>query len=170
MKGYMNIFSKCILSIVLIPFVCGNIANAGLLRDASRAAKIAITVHVLKDGADNVLAREKASDGVKKVITILKEKYPETADHIMDAQHNGHPAELTIDRAGARARRVASLSGKKKIQDRDLDEYPPALFKEGGKGASVRPISRSDNRGSGACIGNQCRSLSNGDTIKIEVK
>jgi YD repeat-containing protein len=38
---------------------------------------------------------------------------------------------------------------------------------EGGRGASVRPISPSDNRGAGACVGAQCRGLPDGTRIRI---
>ncbi|WP_423227658.1 NucA/NucB deoxyribonuclease domain-containing protein [Rodentibacter trehalosifermentans] len=52
----------------------------------------------------------------------------------------------------------------------DRDEYPPAMFREGGKGASVKHISPSDNRGAGRCIGNQCKNLSDGDKVKIIIR
>jgi hypothetical protein len=52
----------------------------------------------------------------------------------------------------------------------DLDEYPPAMFSEGGAGASVRPMTRAQNRGMGACIGNQCRGLPDGTQVDIVVK
>ncbi|TGM52878.1 hypothetical protein [Leptospira adleri] len=41
------------------------------------------------------------------------------------------------------------------------------MFKEGGKGASVRNIRSGDNRGSGSCIGNECKGLPNGTKVKI---
>lgn len=166
----MSLFTRSILALFLIANIGIGTANAGLFKDAERAAEIDLAAHVIKDAAENPSLRERIGIGVRKVITIAKEKYPESAKHIEDAQHNGYPSELTIDRAGASARRAASLSGKGKIPGQDLDEYPPALFKEGGKGSSVRPISSSDNRGSGACIGNGCRSLSDGDKVKISVK
>lgn len=53
---------------------------------------------------------------------------------------------------------------------KDLDEYPPAMFQEGGAGSSVRPVSPGDKRGAGACIGNQCRGLFDGDQVKIVVE
>ncbi|WP_425928376.1 NucA/NucB deoxyribonuclease domain-containing protein [Pseudomonas sp. NyZ201] len=51
----------------------------------------------------------------------------------------------------------------------DRDEYPPAMFQEGGKGASVRHIDPGDNRCAGACIGAQCRGLPNGTKVRIDV-
>ncbi|MGE8179860.1 DUF637 domain-containing protein [Pseudomonas fluorescens] len=67
-----------------------------------------------------------------KIITISRGKYPESAAHIEDAIEAGHPSTLTIDRAGAAARRRESMKGTQPTPDMDRDEYPPAMFKEGG--------------------------------------
>lgn len=85
-----------------------------------------------------------------------------------DAQAAGQPTTLTIDRAGAAARRREALSGTPARSGLDRDEYPPAMFREGGRGASVRHIDPSDNRGAGACIGAACRGLPNGSTVTIQ--
>jgi hypothetical protein len=103
-------------------------------------------------------------------VRLARSKYPETTAHIRDAQAAGHPTELTIDRPGARGRRAESLAGRPKVPGMDLDEYPPAMFKEGGKGASVRPVTAAENRGAGACMGNQCRAFPNGTRVKIIVE
>ncbi|PTM37739.1 Contact-dependent inhibition of growth factor CdiA [Enterobacter cloacae] len=103
-----------------------------------------------------------------KVIIINKSKYPESAKHIEDAQAAGQPAVLTIDRGGAAQRRRESLKDTPPVKGMDRDEYPPAMFKEGGTGASVRPITSSDNRGAGACIGAQCRNLPDGTSVTIK--
>jgi hypothetical protein len=76
---------------------------------------------------------------------------------------------LSIDRAGASARRAEALKGTRTASGLDRDEYPPAMFREGGAGSSVRLISPSDNRGAGACIGAQCRGLRDGERIKIKL-
>jgi RHS repeat-associated protein len=114
-----------------------------------------------------------ASKGVQaaeeKVITVDRGRYPESAKHIEDAQAAGHPSTVTIDRTGAAARRQQALSKTPARSGADRDEYPPAMFKEGGKGSSVRYINPSDNRGAGACIGAQCRGLSDGTRVRIEV-
>jgi hypothetical protein len=102
-------------------------------------------------------------------VKVSKSKYPEAAQHIEDAQNAGYPSTLTIDRSGKTTRRQESLSGYSKVSGKDLDEYPPAMFEEGGSGASIRPITSSDNRGAGACIGNQCRSYPNGTRVQIVV-
>ena len=103
-----------------------------------------------------------------KVITIDGDRYPESAQHIYDAQQAGHPNILTIDREGATRNRRDSLKGTKTIEGLDRDEYPPAMFEEGGAGASVRYINPSDNRGAGSCIGAGCRELDNGDKIILD--
>ncbi len=100
-------------------------------------------------------------------VVVPSDKYPESAGHIQDAQNNGQPDVLTVDRGGARGRRADAMNGQPTVPGQDRDEYPPAMFGEGGKGASVRPISPTDNRGAGACIGAQCRDLPDGSRVRI---
>ena len=100
----------------------------------------------------------------KKVI-VSKNKYPESYKH---AQETGKPnGPFTVDRTGKNERRRENLRGKDKVGGHDLDEWPPAVTKE-GNGASVKPIPSSDNRGSGSTIGNQLRNISNGDKFEVE--
>lgn len=115
-------------------------------------------------------------------VTIDKKKYPESAQHIEEAQSGTisrgdvstqgepKPSILTIDRAGADANREGSLRGIDTEDGVDRDEYPPAMFQEGGSGASVKYIDSSDNQGAGASIGNQLRGLPEGTKVKITVK
>ncbi len=107
-----------------------------------------------------------AEDSVNDVI-VSRSMYPESAQHIEDAQAAGQPSELTIDRSGAAARRAQALRGYPTQSGLDRDEYPGAMFQEGGKGSSVRYISSSDNRGSGASIGSQCGNLGDGAIVRI---
>ncbi|MDQ0196281.1 NucA/NucB deoxyribonuclease domain-containing protein [Paenibacillus wynnii] len=102
--------------------------------------------------------------------TISRGKYPESAQHIEDAIKNGQPDTLTINRGGAKSNRRDSLKGLEKVQGKDLDEYPPAMFGEGGKGASVRPISPSDNRGAGSSMGHKLRQYPDGTKIRIKIR
>jgi hypothetical protein len=104
-----------------------------------------------------------------KVIKVNRKKYPESANHIDEAQNNGHPRILTVNRKNAQNNRKKSLKGIPTKKGQDRDEYPPAMFKEGGEGASVRHIKSSDNRGSGSCIGAQCRDVKNGEKIILKV-
>jgi len=115
----------------------------------------------------DVAASEAASDPA--LVTVSRSRYPESAQHIEDAQAAGKPSTLTIDRAGAAARRQASLKGTKPVSGMDRDEYPPAMFSEGGTGADIRAIIPSDNRGSGGSIGAQVRDLPDGSQVKLRV-
>jgi hypothetical protein len=115
-------------------------------------------------------------------VTIDSKKYPESAQHIQEAQSGtiwrgdtstqGTPApsNLTVNRAGADANRDASLSGITTRPNLDRDEYPPAMFSQGGAGASVKYIGSGDNQGAGASIGNQLRGLPDGTIVKVTVK
>ncbi|MFF2618309.1 hypothetical protein [Kitasatospora sp. NPDC058046] len=109
-------------------------------------------------------------------------KYPESARHIAEAQ-NGQiwrgashspgaplPSVLTIDRAGGDDNRDNSLRGIPTSPSGQRDEYPPAMFKEGGRGASVKYINGSDNTGSGSTMGKALGGLPNGTRVKIKVK
>ncbi|WP_051797918.1 NucA/NucB deoxyribonuclease domain-containing protein [Streptomyces sp. NRRL S-337] len=113
-------------------------------------------------------------------VIIDKVKYPETAQHIDEAQsgiswrgderrEQQQPSDLTIDRGGAGDNRKASLSGipTRGAEKLDRDEYPPAMFKEGGLGASVKYIDRSDNRGAGSSMKNQLTGLDNGEHVTV---
>ncbi len=105
--------------------------------------------------------------GAARQVEVPRNRYPEGVQHIEDAQAAGHPSRLTIDRPNTRSNRRASQAGHNRVDGMDLDEYPPAMFSEGGAGASIRPMTPSQNRGMGACIGNQCRGLSNGSLVDI---
>ena len=111
-------------------------------------------------------------------------KYPETAEHVTDAQNgtiwagdtaSQGPAKdkiLTVDRDNAGSRRSDSLAPYQTKPGYDRDEYPPAMFGEGGSGASVKYISPSDNRGAGSAMGWQIRTagLPNGAKVHIVVR
>lgn len=114
-------------------------------------------------------ANENREDVEVASVTVSKSRYPESAQHIENATAAGQPATLTIDRANAATRRRDSLRNVETKTGQDRDEYPPAMFQEGGQGASVKHINPSDNRGAGACIGAQCRGLSDGTKVRIEV-
>ncbi|MEV6900367.1 NucA/NucB deoxyribonuclease domain-containing protein [Amycolatopsis sp. NPDC051372] len=49
----------------------------------------------------------------------------------------------------------------------DRDEYPPAVFQEGGDGSSVKYIDPGHNRGAGRSIANQISGLDNGQRVTI---
>jgi RHS repeat-associated protein len=110
-----------------------------------------------------------AAESTVADISISRTRYAQAAAHIQDAQTAGHPSLLTIARGGAATNRAASTGGYAKVPGMQLDEYPPAMFREGGRGASVRPIDPRQNMGAGACIGNACRGLPNGRQVRILV-
>jgi hypothetical protein len=70
---------------------------------------------------------------------------------------------------------VAGLGGEggrviriiEEVPGQHRDEYPPAMTQQGGTGASVRPVSPSDNTGAGASMGDQMRPYPDGTTVKI---
>jgi len=101
--------------------------------------------------------------------TMKRSRHPEAARHVEEAQAAGQPSELTIDRAGAQRRGREALKDHTTKPGKDRDEYPPKMFQEGGRDASVRPISPADNRGAGASVGQQLRKYPDGTKVKIEV-
>ncbi|HEV8583057.1 MAG TPA: RHS repeat-associated core domain-containing protein [Thermoanaerobaculia bacterium] len=90
-------------------------------------------------------------------LQVPRGEYPRSAAHIEAAQADGYSDVLTIERAGATANRRLSLRGIKTVKGWDRDEYPPAMFQEGGAGADVKLIDPSDNRASGSSFGGQLR-------------
>ena len=119
------------------------------------------------------------------VTLVLDSKvYPETAKHIDDAikKHNC-PSTVTLarnDKSKVRARRSDSMKyGKcpKVVPKKDRDEWPMAMFAEGGKNnsckggvAHVRAIAKSDNKGAGSSIGLALRNLPDGTKVKFVIK
>lgn len=102
-------------------------------------------------------------------LRLKRSEYPETFGHIDGAIKKGHPYIVTIQRDTAKLNRKLSLKDVKTKKGKDRDEWPMAMFKEGGSGASVKYIDPSDNRGAGSSIGNVLSDLPNGTRIKIEV-
>ena len=104
------------------------------------------------------------------ILELSRSVYPETAGHISDAIDAGQPNTVTIDRDGPVSQRRRQSTGPHRSQrccGNDLDEWPMAMFSEGGIGASVRSILSSDNRGAGSSIGHALRNAGaqNGQTV-----
>jgi hypothetical protein len=76
--------------------------------------------------------------------------------------------EFEINRPGAPVNRADSLEGIKPSSQFDRDEWPMAMFRQGGKGASVKYVDRGNNRGLGAWIAARLRGLANGATVRFE--
>ena len=100
-------------------------------------------------------------------VTISKSDYPETCSHIKDAINKSHEQFVTIYRKMAASNRAESLSGVPTKLGFDRDEWPMAMFSEGGKGADIRYINPSDNRGAGSAIGNALKEYPDGTIVKI---
>lgn len=133
---------------------------------ADRTLQIASGARNLKHGAATAL------DGKTPPVPVYisDKKYPESAKHVTEAQTGttwrgdvpgpgAHPSVVTVDRDGAKQNRRDSLRGVPTRDKLDRDEYPPAVFAEGGEGASVKYVPYSDNRGAGASMGNQLRAV-----------
>jgi RHS repeat-associated protein len=102
-------------------------------------------------------------------LRLKRSEYPQTFGHIDGAIKKGHPYIVTIQRDTAKLNRKLSLKDIKTKTGKDRDEWPMAMFKEGGNGASVKYIDPGDNRGAGSSIGNALSDLPNGTRVKIEV-
>nr|WP_328803704.1 NucA/NucB deoxyribonuclease domain-containing protein [Paenibacillus puerhi] len=95
------------------------------------------------------------------------DRYPETGKHIKEAIAAGHSAICTVDREGAEHNRQESLKGTPTKKGFDRDEWPMAMCEEGGKGADIRYISPSDNRGAGSWVSNQLETYKDGTKVEF---
>ena len=126
---------------------------------------------LVHNGCNNkATVKEVDADTHKVEVTISKSDYPETGQHIEDAIVSGKPDIVTIARDKAKQNRAKSLRGVKTKPKLDRDEWPMAMFKEGGTNADIRHISASDNRGAGSAIGNALKDYPNGTKVKIIIK
>ncbi|MEV6200581.1 LamG-like jellyroll fold domain-containing protein [Streptomyces sp. NPDC051771] len=93
-------------------------------------------------------------------------EHPDSAIHA--AEQGGDGMMVTMDRPGADTRRQDNLRGVPTQPGMDRDEFPPAAFKE-GKGAHIKHIIASDNRGSGSTIRHQLKDVPNGGRVMIRI-
>ncbi|CAM5372826.1 hypothetical protein MAUB1S_06385 [Mycolicibacterium aubagnense] len=127
-------------------------ANIPALTPQQRLDRLAKIREIAK-GLTAAAARSCATGNCcHRTVVISKSRSPLSAKHIEEAQAEGFPSTLTIDRAGASARRAASLSGIPTKPGYDRDEYPPAVFAENAGAASVQYVPLSDNRSAGQQI------------------
>jgi Skp family chaperone for outer membrane proteins len=110
-----------------------------------------------------------SGDSNYMVVIIDSEKYPESAEHIKAAMKEGRPVMLTLNRSMADKNRRQSLAGIPERAYADRDEYPPASFSEGGKGAHIAYIDSSDNRGSGSSFRWQLSGVPDGTRVRFRV-
>lgn len=149
-------------------------AEAGVLTQAVRSA-----LHRKKPPPPAPMVTQPAppppvfAPGKPHDVVISRSRHPEAARHIDQAQRQGQPSVLHLDRAHAHERRRQSTGSvnphRKPSPLHERDEYPPAVTREGGANANVRYIPRSDNRGAGGSLGAQTRSLPDGSKIRVVV-
>jgi RHS repeat-associated protein len=131
--GALTVASFC-------PSVCGSAfsaADAGVYAIKGDKAGVAISlgaaaIGLASDAGAAKLAGTALKEAAAAALAIAKEIKisGEAAAHAADAIKAGHPDVLTIDRAGAAANREAATGGLEKVPGKQLDEYPPAMFKE----------------------------------------
>lgn len=102
------------------------------------------------------------------VVNLDDEKHAATIAHARSAVAAGQPRYLHIARSAAEDHRRASLRGIPKVPGLDLDEYPPAVSAEGGRGADVKAIGRSDNRSAGSKMGRDLAGYCDGQAFILE--
>ena len=124
-------------------------------------------VAMLASTASAPVQRRRVSD--RTILgSINSNDYPQSVQHIRDAIRGGHASRVTVDRSGVSKNRRDSLKNIPTISGMDRDEYPLAMFSEGGTGASVRHINPSDNRGAGSSIGHILRDVApDGEVIEV---
>ena len=103
------------------------------------------------------------------VVRLDDDRWPLTTDHILDAIRSGERRILHLDRRHADQHRAEATRGIPTRRGFDRDEYPPAFSREGGRGADVRYVRSSDNRGAGASLGSQMRPYCNGQRFRVRV-
>ncbi|MFP3419646.1 NucA/NucB deoxyribonuclease domain-containing protein [Bacillus sp. SIMBA_154] len=111
--------------------------------------------------------QEKTNSSYDKTIHFPSDRYPETAKHIEEAIEEGQSSICTIDRKNSDEQRDRSLHGIPTKRGYDRDEWPMAMCKEGGKGASVKYVRPSDNRGAGSWVSHQLSDDPDGTKIQF---
>lgn len=115
------------------------------------------------------------------IVNLDNARHRHILDHAWDAiqgderqsvprSRDGQPerALLHIDRAESDLHRSQSLKGIPTKEGFDRDEYPPAMSREGGRGADVRYVDSSENRSSGSVMGRQLSGFCEGQPFRFE--
>jgi len=134
-----------------------------------RAVAEATGMSVVWNGTTQTIHLGKSSESYDAVLEFPADQYPQVAAHIASAILGGKSSICTIDRNGAEQRREASLAGIPTRDGYDRDEWPMAMCKEGGAGASVVYIDPSENRAAGSWVGNALEKYQDGTRVKFVV-
>jgi hypothetical protein len=102
------------------------------------------------------------------ILALDPAKYPIPLDTLNRAGVLYEP--LPVNRPAAAGNRQSALSGLTGVPGFDLDEAPPAMFRNPGDPVVVQPTPPGQNRGAGASLGNQARPVPNGGTVIIVPK
>ena len=136
--------------------------------DPATLLSVALTVAAFRAGASSSprLAGLRARVvspvcNTSRVVCLSVRRFGPAAEHVVDAQRNGAPRLLTIDRAGAQARRTSALRSVPAIAGFDRDEYPFAVSSRRA-GLSIRHLDPSSNRSLGSYLGRQLSRLPDG--------
>ena len=138
--------------------------------DPALLLSAALTVAAFKAGASSnprlATLRSKVvaplcNEKVKMVVCVSVSRFGEAAAHVVDAQRNGAPRGLRIDRNGAAARRSSALRNVPAHAGFDRDEYPPAISSQ-RRNLSVRYVDPASNRSLGAYMARQLAALPDG--------
>jgi uncharacterized protein RhaS with RHS repeats len=122
-------------------------------------------------GKCNVRDATKQDGDCDVVLTIRKSDFRDqnqAISHIEDVMEKRGNI-YTYRPENADSQRAKSLKGIPTISGKDRDEFPMAIFDEGGTGASVRPIASGDNRSVGSAIGGALRGQESGTRVKIVI-
>ncbi|WP_020582796.1 NucA/NucB deoxyribonuclease domain-containing protein [Endozoicomonas elysicola] len=124
----------------------------------------------IKIGFNEKLKQFKKVNGGTVLGNISSTDYPQTVKHITESIDEGNASQVTINRPNASSNRKQSLANIETIKGTDRDEWPMAMFSEGGKGASVMHIDPSDNRGAGSKIAQILKQQPDGEKIDFSVQ
>lgn len=135
---------------------------------------ITVAVFIAAVALGNAVAQDTACVTVKGsgdsgvYVNLNNETSALTITHEREALEHGQPRILHWRPDLADAHRKASLKGVATAPGSDRDEYPPASSLEGGTGADVKLVLRSDNRSAGQRLGAVMHQYCSGQAFIIE--
>jgi len=112
---------------------------------------------------------KKRACNLAKVVCYSRLRFPETAPAYKAADGHRPARLLTVDRGGATSRRKAALAGTPTKPGFDRDEYPFAITRQGGAGATITYVTSSENRSAGAYLRNELKDIEDGERFLFVV-